>query len=74
MRDHSTMILEPEQPEPYALRCIINQAAAISISKEAEESSFKSNYKTSEPAFLFFVKLYDEYVLQNIALTKVQTK
>ena len=59
--DHSITILEPEQVELFALQCIINQAAAISISSEAKELYFESNYANQvQPAFLFFVLLYHE--------------
>ena len=60
MQDHSTTTLEPEQVEQFALQRI-NQAAAIFISSEAKEFFFESNYATEvQPAFLFFVLLYDE--------------
>ena len=45
MPDHSTTISEPEQAELYALQCTIKQAAATFTSKEARESSFKSDEK-----------------------------
>ena len=62
--DHSISILEPDEAELYALQCIINQAAAISISSEVKELSFESIYANQvQPAFLFFVLLYDEPLL-----------
>ena len=58
--DLSTSILEPGEAELYALQCFTNQAAAISISSEAKGLSFESIYANQvQPAFLFFVLLYE---------------
>ena len=59
--EQSTMISAGNKAWLSAPQCIINRDVVTSISNEAKELYFESNYANQvQPAFLFFVLLYDE--------------